>query len=239
VSGRDHRAGTRRRCVCCLTRAPCAHRRAGRPCRWPHAIGHVVIAAPWHAMHAHAHAQPRGPTPPCHALAALPPHAHPMVPCCCRLAMLGSACTSPCRAWECRVLLPSTQLINATLLPPLAGAVHCGVVPCHRRLVGCDSAAKRLVHVLLFTIARARLCFEMMATSATTAPGQACLTSLFLCRRAVPRQARSVDQIHEIACARGWSRDLATRRTLPLLLPIVAEPQFDGSVTVGHFKTPR
>ena len=62
---------------------------------------------------------------------------------------------------------------------------------------------------------------------AMTAPGQPCLTSLFLCRRAVPRQAHSVGQIREIACTRGWSRDLAMRRTLPLLLPAGVKPQFE------------
>jgi len=161
------------------------------------------------------------------------------VPCHCRVATLGSARMSLCRVWECRLLLPSIQLINAALLPPLAGAIHCGAVLCHRRLAGCDSVAKHIVHVLLFTIACARLRFEITATSAATAVGQPCLTSLFLCHWAVSRQARSVSQIHEIACAHGWSRDLATCRTLPLLLPTVAEPQFDGSVAVGHFKTPR
>ena len=153
--------------------------------------------------------------------------------------MLGSALMSPCRVWECRLLLPSLRLVNAALLLPLVDVVHCSAVPCRRRLAGCDSADKHLVHVLLFPIACARLGFEMTATLAATARRLTCLPSLFLYRRVTPRQARSVGQIHEFVCARGWSRDLATRRTLPLLLPAVAEPQFDGSVAVGHFKTPR
>ena len=178
---------------------------------------------PWHATHTPTRAQPRGPTPLYHVLATL-----------CSLDVVVSL---PCgHAWLCRMLsyhvwegrlLYHHFSVNATLLLPRASAIHCGVVPCRHRLAGCDSAAKRLVHVLLFTIACARLRFEITATSAATAVGQPCLTSLFLCRRAVPRQAHRVSQIHEITCACGWSRDLGTRRTLPLLLPAGVEPQFE------------
>ena len=49
--------------------------------------------------------------------------------------------------------------------------------------------------------------------------------------------ARSVGQSSEVAYALGWSEYLATRRKRPLLLPAVAKPNLDGSVTVDRFKT--
>ena len=82
-----------------------------------------------------------------------------------RVAMLGTARTSPCCAWECRLLLPSLRLVNAALLPPLADAVHCGTVLSRRRLMGYGIAAKHLVHVSLSPFAHACLCFELMAMS--------------------------------------------------------------------------
>ena len=46
-------------------------------------------------------------------------------------------------------------------------------------------------------------------------------------QRATPRPARSAGQIHAIACAKGLSRNLAMRQTLPQLLPVSVEHQFD------------